>query len=96
MNGIGFKVLRFSNSVVFKNMEGVVREIYDHLKKIPPNPPLEKGGNDESPYPLFKKGGNGASPNPAFRIWGQLPPLEKEGTMLRLNPLSEFGASSPL
>ena len=31
MNDLGFKVLRFSNSDVFKNMEGVVKEIYDHL-----------------------------------------------------------------
>jgi len=31
MNDLGFKVLRFSNSDVFKNIEGVVKRIYDHL-----------------------------------------------------------------
>jgi very-short-patch-repair endonuclease len=44
MSDLGFKVLRFSNSDVFNNIEGVVTEIYNHLKKIPPNPPLKKGG----------------------------------------------------
>ncbi len=31
LNDLGFRVLRFSNSDVFKNIEGVVTEIYDHL-----------------------------------------------------------------
>jgi len=31
MNDLGFKVLRFSNADVFKNIEGVVKRIYDHL-----------------------------------------------------------------
>jgi len=31
MNGLGFKVLRFSNNDVFNNIEGVVKKIYDHL-----------------------------------------------------------------
>jgi len=31
LNDLGFRVLRFSNSEVFKNIEGVVTEIYNHL-----------------------------------------------------------------
>lgn len=31
MSGLGFKILRFSNSDVFNNIEGVVKRIYDHL-----------------------------------------------------------------
>ncbi len=31
LGGLGFKVLRFSNSDVFVNIEGVVKEIYNHL-----------------------------------------------------------------
>jgi len=31
LNDLGFRVLRFSNSDVFKNIEGVVTRIYDHL-----------------------------------------------------------------
>jgi len=31
LGDLGFNVLRFSNSDVFKNIEGVVREIYNHL-----------------------------------------------------------------
>jgi very-short-patch-repair endonuclease len=31
LNGLGFRVLRFSNSDVFKNIEGIVKEIYNHL-----------------------------------------------------------------
>jgi len=44
LNDLGFRVFRFSNSDVFNNIEGVVTKIYNHLKKIPPNPPLKKGG----------------------------------------------------
>ena len=36
-NGLGFRVLRFSNTDVLKHIEGVVTEIYDHLG-IPPTP----------------------------------------------------------
>ena len=31
LSDLGFRVLRFSNSDVFKNIEGVVEEIYNHL-----------------------------------------------------------------
>ncbi len=31
LSDLGFRVLRFSNSDVFKNIEGVVTEIYNHL-----------------------------------------------------------------
>jgi very-short-patch-repair endonuclease len=31
LSDLGFRVLRFSNSDVFKNIEGVVIEIYNHL-----------------------------------------------------------------
>ena len=31
LNDLGFRVLRFSNSDVFKNIGGVVEEIYNHL-----------------------------------------------------------------
>ena len=31
LGDLGFRVLRFSNSDVFKNIEGVVTRIYDHL-----------------------------------------------------------------
>jgi hypothetical protein len=31
LNGFGFRVIRFSNSDVFNNIEGVVKEIYNHL-----------------------------------------------------------------
>ena len=31
LNGLGFRVIRFSNSDVFNNIEGVVKEIYNHL-----------------------------------------------------------------
>ena len=31
LKDLGFRVLRFSNSDVFKNIEGVVTEIYNHL-----------------------------------------------------------------
>ena len=31
LNDLGFKVLRFSNSDVFENIEGVVQKIYNHL-----------------------------------------------------------------
>ncbi len=31
LNRLGFKVLRFSNSDVFENIEGVVQKIYNHL-----------------------------------------------------------------
>ena len=31
LSDLGFRVLRFSNSDVFKNIEGVVKEIYNHL-----------------------------------------------------------------
>ena len=31
LNALGFRVLRFSNSDVFNNIEGVVKEIYNHL-----------------------------------------------------------------
>jgi very-short-patch-repair endonuclease len=54
MSDLGFKVLRFSNSDVFNNIEGVVKVIYDHLNEIPPNPPLEKGGIVHHSAPLQK------------------------------------------
>jgi very-short-patch-repair endonuclease len=31
LSGLGFRVLRFSNSDVFNNIEGVVKKIYNHL-----------------------------------------------------------------
>ena len=31
LNDLGFRVLRFSNRDVFKNIDGVVTEIYNHL-----------------------------------------------------------------
>jgi very-short-patch-repair endonuclease len=31
LNDLGFSVLRYSNSDVFKNIEGVVTDIYNHL-----------------------------------------------------------------
>jgi len=31
LSDLGFSVLRFSNSDVFKNIEGVITRIYDHL-----------------------------------------------------------------
>ena len=31
LSGLGFRVLRFSNSDIFNNIEGVVKEIYNHL-----------------------------------------------------------------
>jgi very-short-patch-repair endonuclease len=34
---LGFNVLRFSNRDIFKNIEGVVQKIYDHLGN-PPGP----------------------------------------------------------
>jgi len=43
LNRIGFTVLRFSDREVLTNIEGVLEHILEHLK-IPPNPPLEKGG----------------------------------------------------
>ena len=35
LSDLGFRVLRFSNSDVFKNIEGVVTEIYNHLENPP-------------------------------------------------------------
>lgn len=35
LSGLGFKVLRFSNSDALKNIEGVVEEIYKHLGNPP-------------------------------------------------------------
>ena len=35
LSDLGFRVLRFSNSDVFKNIEGVVKEIYNHLENPP-------------------------------------------------------------
>ena len=35
LKDLGFRVLRFSNSDVFKNIEGVVEEIYNHLENPP-------------------------------------------------------------
>ena len=31
LSNLGFRVLRFSNSDVFKNIDGVITEIYNHL-----------------------------------------------------------------
>jgi very-short-patch-repair endonuclease len=31
LKGLGFRVLRFSNSDIFVNIEGVVKKIYNHL-----------------------------------------------------------------
>jgi len=56
LKGLHFRVLRFSNRDVLKNIEGVIGEILKYLGKIPPNPPLKKGGN-EIPLTPFKKGG---------------------------------------
>ena len=41
LSNLDFRVLRFSNSDVLKNIEEVVGEIYKHLE----NPPFRKGGN---------------------------------------------------
>ncbi len=38
---LGFKVIRFTNLDILRNINGVMEEIY----KILPNPPLFKGGN---------------------------------------------------
>jgi very-short-patch-repair endonuclease len=35
LSDLGFRVLRFSNSDVFKNFEGVVTDIYNHLGNPP-------------------------------------------------------------
>ena len=35
LGDLGFRVLRFPNSDVFKNIEGVVEEIYNHLENPP-------------------------------------------------------------
>ena len=35
LGDLNFRVLRFSNSDVFKNIEGVVEEIYNHLENPP-------------------------------------------------------------
>ena len=36
LSDLGFRVLRYSNSDVFKNIEGVVTDIYNHLGNPPP------------------------------------------------------------
>ena len=54
LSDLGFRVLRFSNSDVFKNIEGVVTEIYNHLEN-PPYPPFKKGGETESSRTFFSK-----------------------------------------
>ncbi|MBN1177101.1 MAG: DUF559 domain-containing protein [Dehalococcoidales bacterium] len=43
MRSLGLTVLRFSNSDVMKNTDGVTETIYKFLEKNPLNPPLRKG-----------------------------------------------------
>ena len=43
MRNLGLTVLRFSNSEVLKNTDGVTEAIYEFLEKNPLNPPLRKG-----------------------------------------------------
>jgi len=59
MNGVGLKVLRFSNSDVMKNLDGVVESILENMEfsgeiipcgKIPLNPPFSKGETNTSPF----------------------------------------------
>ena len=55
MKGVGLKVLRFSNSDVMKNINGVVESILENMEKIPIeeiplNPPLKKGETNKSPF----------------------------------------------
>lgn len=35
IESVGYKVLRFSNEEVFKNLEGVLMEISEHIKTSP-------------------------------------------------------------
>ncbi len=47
MNSLGFRVLRFSNTDVLANIDGVVESIIENMKvseeQIPLSPPLRKG-----------------------------------------------------
>jgi len=51
---LGLKVIRFNSRQILKETDAVVENIYKIItegmsKEIPPNPPLTKGGNKESP-----------------------------------------------
>jgi len=53
MQGAGLKVLRFSNSDVMKNIDGVVESILDNMEisnEIPLSPPFPKGETNKSPF----------------------------------------------
>ncbi len=46
LKNMGFTVMRFSDTDVIKNTSGVLEAVFGFLEKIPPNLPLEKGGNE--------------------------------------------------
>jgi len=56
LKNLGLKVLRFSNTEVLNNIEGVVESILENMGIIqenPPTPPFAKGGGPE-PLPFVK------------------------------------------
>jgi very-short-patch-repair endonuclease len=55
LQGLGLRVLRFTNSDVLKNFDEVCKAI-ERFTEESPQPPLQKGGK-ESPQPPLEKGG---------------------------------------
>jgi len=46
LSSLGLRVLRFTNTEVLTNTEGVLERISENMGEIPLSPPLQKGGND--------------------------------------------------
>jgi very-short-patch-repair endonuclease len=47
MNGIGFSVMRFPSSEVYRSIDEIVSEIYEYLPGESPRPPLAKGEKEK-------------------------------------------------
>jgi len=51
LSNLGLRVLRFTNTDVMRNIEGVVARIESEISgEIPLSPPLRKGETDSSPF----------------------------------------------
>ena len=43
VSSLGLKVLRFTNTEVLTNIEGIIESIIENMQEIPLSPPLQKG-----------------------------------------------------
>jgi very-short-patch-repair endonuclease len=62
----GYKVLRFWNNEVLRNIDGVLQRIIEEISPSPLSPPIKGGESigDESPVPNEEKSAKGKSPVP--------------------------------